>query len=633
MKKFISVLLTLVMALSLVSVSAFATTLTINEPDGMKNAEYAGYKILNATNNADDTTKFAYTLNDKYAVALESVTGKNTETEIVKYIANLDADGMRTFANDVYDAIVRARIAPDRTDLKTGSNTVDEGYWLIAQTSDAAEGETQSLVMVDTAGKDSLTIESKKDTFTVDKKVADESQLICGKDGVEGHTHTAACYNWTETNESPIGATVQYKIETQVPATMADYTYNAYFIVGDKLGRGLDLKANTIKVYAGDTQLTADKYTVRTATTSPACADGYTFQVALVSPKAHAGEAVVVEYSAVVNENAKLVLTGNPNEADVTYNPDDDMKYGGEPGNGFPTQEQSKPTGKTPKDFTITYVTGLKFLKVDEKGGKLNGAEFTITGITESTELKWEQKYTKVADGTGEYYLLADKKSYTTQAPVQADYMKAIESETYVGGYVVAADTDETAAKDVTISNVRYRVATEADFEGGKTIYTLVKANADKYAERTPNYDYSEGWEPQTATKAYNEVIKVDENGVAKLPGLAAGTYHVTESVVPQGYNKIDDFDIIITWTAPTAEELAKGTAAKCTWTAKVGETELSLDETDTFLYAVTVVNQSGTELPSTGGVGTTLFYVFGGILVTAAAVLFVTKKRMGIEK
>ena len=43
----------------------------------------------------------------------------------------------------------------------------------------------------------------------------------------------------------------------------------------------------------------------------------------------------------------------------------------------------------------------------------------------------------------------------------------------------------------------------------------------------------------------------------------------------------------------------------------------------------VKVLNQSGTELPSTGGIGTTLFYVVGGVLVVGAAVLLVTKKRM----
>ena len=43
----------------------------------------------------------------------------------------------------------------------------------------------------------------------------------------------------------------------------------------------------------------------------------------------------------------------------------------------------------------------------------------------------------------------------------------------------------------------------------------------------------------------------------------------------------------------------------------------------------VHVVNGSGTILPETGGVGTTLFYVGGGILVFAAVVLLITKKRM----
>ena len=43
----------------------------------------------------------------------------------------------------------------------------------------------------------------------------------------------------------------------------------------------------------------------------------------------------------------------------------------------------------------------------------------------------------------------------------------------------------------------------------------------------------------------------------------------------------------------------------------------------------VKVLNQTGTELPSTGGIGTTIFYVLGSVLVVAAGVLLVTKKRM----
>ena len=47
----------------------------------------------------------------------------------------------------------------------------------------------------------------------------------------------------------------------------------------------------------------------------------------------------------------------------------------------------------------------------------------------------------------------------------------------------------------------------------------------------------------------------------------------------------------------------------------------------------LTVKNQSGTLLPGTGGIGTTIFYVIGGLLMAAAAVLLITKKRMNGDK
>ena len=52
--------------------------------------------------------------------------------------------------------------------------------------------------------------------------------------------------------------------------------------------------------------------------------------------------------------------------------------------------------------------------------------------------------------------------------------------------------------------------------------------------------------------------------------------------------------------------------------------------EVSTGALSSNIVNQKGSELPETGGIGTTIFYVVGGVLVLAAAVLFVTKKRMG---
>ena len=62
------------------------------------------------------------------------------------------------------------------------------------------------------------------------------------------------------------------------------------------------------------------------------------------------------------------------------------------------------------------------------------------------------------------------------------------------------------------------------------------------------------------------------------------------------------------------------------------GEITFASNTADGSLSA-NVINNKGAELPSTGGMGTTIFYVVGSILVLAAVVLLVTKKRMSGEK
>ena len=58
------------------------------------------------------------------------------------------------------------------------------------------------------------------------------------------------------------------------------------------------------------------------------------------------------------------------------------------------------------------------------------------------------------------------------------------------------------------------------------------------------------------------------------------------------------------------------------------GPTQRAVFENPNTLYAE-IVNVAGTTLPSTGGIGTTLFYIIGGLLFTCAVVLLITKKRM----
>ncbi len=109
-------------------------------------------------------------------------------------------------------------------------------------------------------------------------------------------------------------------------------------------------------------------------------------------------------------------------------------------------------------------------------------------------------------------------------------------------------------------------------------------------------------------TKEHVTEITTDATGTFNIEGLDAGTYYLHETAAPAGYNKLAG-PVTVTITGATAGEN--------------GALTYSTVETK-------VENNAGTELPSTGGIGTTIFYVLGGLLVLGAVVLLVTKKRMG---
>lgn len=125
-------------------------------------------------------------------------------------------------------------------------------------------------------------------------------------------------------------------------------------------------------------------------------------------------------------------------------------------------------------------------------------------------------------------------------------------------------------------------------------------------------------------------VLKSDTNGSIKVIGLDAGTYYLEEIKAPSGYNKLSDpITIVITASVTTTEDAAALTGL----TIKVGEGEAKSGVLDTGIVSTNVENNAGATLPETGGMGTTLFYVLGGVLVVGAVVLLITKKRMGAEQ
>ena len=113
--------------------------------------------------------------------------------------------------------------------------------------------------------------------------------------------------------------------------------------------------------------------------------------------------------------------------------------------------------------------------------------------------------------------------------------------------------------------------------------------------------------------EATEEGVEI-EAGSATIKGLDAKTYYLEETVAPDGYNKLTE---------------RKSVEIK----AETETGDPNVDDNGILNETINVINNAGTLLPSTGGIGTTIFYVLGGVLVVGAGVLLIVRKRMSSEK
>lgn len=126
------------------------------------------------------------------------------------------------------------------------------------------------------------------------------------------------------------------------------------------------------------------------------------------------------------------------------------------------------------------------------------------------------------------------------------------------------------------------------------------------------------------------KALAAGEATTFEFKGLDAGNYKLEESTTPDGYNTIKPIEFTINATYDT--DSADPQLTKLSGDVKSGEAKFDADKADGSLKA-DIVNRKGSLLPSTGGMGTTILYVIGSILVLVAAVLLITKKRMDAAK
>ena len=131
-----------------------------------------------------------------------------------------------------------------------------------------------------------------------------------------------------------------------------------------------------------------------------------------------------------------------------------------------------------------------------------------------------------------------------------------------------------------------------------------------------------DGYRIATATDADADITYVIEAGAVTIKGLDDATdYYLYETKAPVGYNQLK---APVKFTITAAYNADGSQLASDSPTVSINDGAASTD------LSANIVNKAGSTLPSTGGIGTTIFYVVGSVLVIGAAVVLITRKRMG---
>ena len=380
MKKYLSMSLAVIMALAMAAPS-FAepgegtpenppvstettvhnpkTNITMDDqPEGATERveyNYVAYKLLNASNGANAAGEYdlyAYTVNEKYKSVLEAQL-PNGQTDVIAYLATLTGENneaLREYANKVYRAIKASDMEADATSNESEFANVDQGYYLIADITNLAEGsdDTNSLVMLDTAGKEDLEVKVKKDKPTVDKKIVDDG-------------------NEVDTSDATRKEEIDYRLKGTLPSDYATYEKYSYKFI-DTLSDGLDFVSEVadVVVKIDNVTLTAKEMTEKEVSV---VITGKELTVEFKDLKKFENitkdTKIYVEYKAKLNDKAEIGAPGNNNKVKLEYS-------------NNPYSDGDGDKGTTPDKYVELLTFQLKINKVNENETPLAGAGFTL---------------------------------------------------------------------------------------------------------------------------------------------------------------------------------------------------------------------------------------------------------------
>lgn len=508
----------------------------------------------------------------------------------------------------------------------TGDETWDiyDGYYVIVEKTTTAEtgkavddddaytGKTAYLLGVFDASAGAV-VNVKASAPKFQKKLKDIDDSTGNKTG------------WQDSADYDIGDDVEFQLKATLPNTYdrykqyqlvfhdnfrakkadeSDTTYNTKEIFTFKQIDKVYVDVNGNGEYDQTGDILLSEYTTENTTGAYAYkkltddASGYDFEVTINDLKGFFTEmgtnknaAVIVEYTATLNGNDVVIgADGNWNDAYMTYTKNPNWKGSGSGTPDKPDTPDEEDKEDSPVDTTVVFTYQTVINKVDSGNQDLAGAEFTLY-----------KKY--VAEG--DKAIIANAKKFLDGAESTAENatVVACDKTGYTDYYMVAAPTAITSDSTDTIANT-------FEFKGlDDGEYLLVETKTPTgYKEIDPI--------PFTVSAVHTQDTVTDDDKDIKSNATALELIDLNGQVTNGAINLNNLYE-------------DKSVDGKANDTDKSKNVYLNGTLEDGKLVG-NVVNTSGSTLPSTGGIGTTIFYLGGGAMVAVAGVFLITKKRMG---
>lgn len=290
--------------------------------------------------------------------------------------------------------------------------------------------------------------------------------------------------------------------------------------------------------------------------------------------------------------------------------------------------------GTVPADYDAEY-TSYYFAFHDEEEAGLTFNEGTVKVYVDNTLITSGYEVETTPDDNCSFEVvfsnLKDINAVHAGSKIRVEYTSTLNDKAVIGG-----DGNLNKAQLEYSNNPRDTSSKDKTVWDNVVVFTY-QVVVNKYANSVEENHKLKGAEFTLTKKLKDGTPKVItavkyEDGVQFIfKGLDDGEYTLTETVTPEGYNTIDPITFTVTATHGTEWD-GKGVRGNLitalTGNAAPGEITFTPDK-GTGALTTDIINKSGTVLPSTGGMGTTVFYVVGGGLMAVAVVLLVTKKRM----